>query len=81
MPASERKQSISITISEKCSMDGLMTDLVSSKECYGMGLIPSIGSIRTNGWYCGYQCLVRLVPNIGTMTKPFRTVFHKRLVE
>ncbi|MDY6207201.1 MAG: hypothetical protein SPI30_10775 [Prevotella sp.] len=39
-----------------------------------MELIPSIGSIRTIGWYYGYQCLVRAVPVVGTMAKPFRTV-------
>ncbi|MDY6206047.1 MAG: hypothetical protein SPI30_04765 [Prevotella sp.] len=46
-----------------------------------MQLIPGIGSIRTNDWYCGYQCLVRLVPNVGTMTKPYRTVSSERLIE
>ncbi|MDY6205809.1 MAG: hypothetical protein SPI30_03530 [Prevotella sp.] len=30
-------------------------------------LIPSIGSICTSGWYCGYQCLVRAVPTVGTV--------------
>ncbi|MDY6205403.1 MAG: hypothetical protein SPI30_01440 [Prevotella sp.] len=30
-------------------------------------MIPAIGTRRTNGWYCGYQRLVRVVPSIGTM--------------
>ncbi|MDY6205142.1 MAG: hypothetical protein SPI30_00085 [Prevotella sp.] len=44
-------------------------------------MIPVVGSIRTNDWYCGYQCLVRFVPDIGTMTKPFRAVSPECLVE
>ncbi|MDY6207166.1 MAG: hypothetical protein SPI30_10585 [Prevotella sp.] len=43
-------------------------------------MIPGIGSIRTNDWYCGYQCLVRAVPNVGTMVTPFRTVSSECLV-
>ncbi|MDY6206305.1 MAG: hypothetical protein SPI30_06105 [Prevotella sp.] len=81
MPTVGRKQSESSPLSKECSIGGLMTDLVLSKEYYGMELIPGIGSLRTNGWYCGYQCLVRLVPNVGTMSKPYCTVSSERLIE